>query len=402
MTAGLLLYPRAQAGEVIRFYRDYMAKAPEEVGGGVALLTAPPEPFVPETVRGQAAVGIVFCYVGPIEEGAEAAKALREFGSPVIDMIQPMPYVAVQQMLDAGSPRGVREYFKVDALPDLSDEAIDTVVAEAEQLPAPFGQLILAPMGAAMSRTDGEAMALSVEDASWTYFCLAMWMDPSEDERNVAWARGFHEAMRRFSVGTARPNFIEPDEGAARLRSSYGEDKYERLVALKRRWDPENIFRLNQNIVGSGAEASASVGHQGTRAAGAAGRPSGTGARAGRCCTEVHGARTPRGLAVRSPRSGCSAGRETGGARSGRTGCRSAGGRVGLPSRLHEPSSWRLYQPPRVSARYCSSLKVSAPSGMCPQKTMVCTHMLRIRFATTLPVSARRAPRRPASAGNSA
>jgi FAD/FMN-containing dehydrogenase len=253
MTAGLLLYPRAQAGEVIRFYRDYIAKAPEEVGGGVALLTAPPEPFVPEAVRGQAAVGVVYCYVGPTEEGAEAAKALREFGSPAIDMIQPMPYVAVQQMLDAGSPRGVREYFKIDSLPDLSDEAIDTVVAQAEQLPAPFGQLILAPMGAAMSRTDGDAMALSVEAGNWTYFCLAMWMDPSEDKRNVAWARGFHEAMRRFGVGTARPNFIEPDEGAARLRASYGDDKYERLVALKRRWDPHNIFRLNQNIVPSGA-----------------------------------------------------------------------------------------------------------------------------------------------------
>ncbi len=117
MNAGLLLYPRAQAREVIRAYRDYMASAPDEVGGGVALLTAPPEPFVPEEVRGQPAVGIVFCYVGPPEEGAEAAKAVREFGSPALDMIQPMPYVAVQQMLDAGSPRGVREYFKIDSLP---------------------------------------------------------------------------------------------------------------------------------------------------------------------------------------------------------------------------------------------------------------------------------------------
>jgi FAD/FMN-containing dehydrogenase len=253
MTAGLLLYPRAQAGEVIRFYRDYMAKAPEEVGGGVALLTAPPEPFVPEEVRGQPAVGVVFCYIGPTEQGAEAAKALREFGSPVIDMIQPMPYVAVQQMLDAGSPRGVREYFKIDSFPDLSDQAIDTVVAQAEQLPAPFGQLILAPMGAAMSRTDSDAMALSIDDARWTYFCLAMWMDPAEDERNVAWAHGFHEAMRPFSGGFTLPNFIEPDEGVTRLKASYGEGKYARLVALKQRWDPENIFRLNQNIVPSEA-----------------------------------------------------------------------------------------------------------------------------------------------------
>ena len=163
-------------------------------------------------------------------------------------MIQPMPYAAVQQMLDAGSPRGVREYFKVDSLSELSDEAVDTIVDQAEQLPAPFGQLILAPMGGAVGRSDGDAMALTVKDAPWVYFCLAMWMDPSEDERNIAWARGFHEAMRPFAVGTTLPNFIEPDEGNARLRASYGEEKYARLVALKQRWDPDNVFRLNQNI----------------------------------------------------------------------------------------------------------------------------------------------------------
>jgi FAD/FMN-containing dehydrogenase len=230
-----------------------MAKAPEEVGGGLALLTAPPEPFVPEEVRGAPAVGIIFCYIGPPEEGAEAAKELRAFGSPVLDMIQPMPYAAVQQMLDAASPRGVREYFKIDSLPELPDEAIDILVEQAEQLPAPFGQLILAPMGGAMGRADGDAMALSVKDAAWTYFCLAMWMDPLEDEANIAWTRGFHEAMRQFCVGTALPNFIEPDEGVARLRASYGEEKYARLVALKQRWDPDNIFSLNQNIVPSAA-----------------------------------------------------------------------------------------------------------------------------------------------------
>ncbi len=253
VTAGLMLFPRAQAREVIRGYRDFIASAPDEVGGGVALLTAPPEPFVPEEVRGQPAVGIVYCYVGPPEDGAEAAKALRELGTPALEMIQPMPYAAVQQMLDAGSPRGVREYFKVDSLSELSDETVDTIVDQAEQLPAPFGQLILAPMGGAVGRGDDDAMALTVKDAPWVYFCLAMWMDPSEDERNVAWARGFHEAMRPFAVGTTLPNFIEPDEGNARLRASYGEEKYARLVALKQRWDPDNVFRLNLNISPTGA-----------------------------------------------------------------------------------------------------------------------------------------------------
>jgi FAD/FMN-containing dehydrogenase len=253
IAAGMLLYPRAQAGEVIRHYRDFIASAPEEVGGGVALLTAPPEEFVPEEIRGQPAVGIVYCYIGPAEDGMEVAAALRGFGEPVVDMIQPMPYAVVQQMLDAGSPRGVREYFKVASLPDLPDDGIDTVVAQAENLPAPFGQLILGPMGGALARADAEMMALPANGGAWTYFCLAMWMDPAEDERNTAWARGFHEAMRPFSVDTAPPNFIAADEGNARLRASYGEDTYARLLELKRRWDPDNFFRLNQNIVPSAA-----------------------------------------------------------------------------------------------------------------------------------------------------
>ncbi len=249
LTAGMLLYPRERAGEVLRFYRDFIASAPDEVGGGAALLTAPPEEFVPEDLRGKPAMGIVFCYVGSIEDGQEAARPLRESTAPVVDMIQPMPYAAMQQMLDAASPRGVRESFKVDWLRELPDGAIDAVLEQAEKLPAPFGQLILAPMGGATARTDTSAMALNMPDAPWAYFCLSMWMDPTEDDRNIAWARGFAEALSAYEVGSPYPNFIEPDEGVARLRAAYGPEKYERLVELKRQWDPENLFQLNQNIV---------------------------------------------------------------------------------------------------------------------------------------------------------
>ncbi len=249
LTAGMMLYPRAQARELIPRYRDFMAAAPDQVCGGLALITAPPEEFVPEDLRGLPAVGIVYCYVGPQEEGVEALRPLREAFTPAIDLVGPMPYTALQQMLDAGNPTGIREYFKIDWLRELSDQAIETVLEHAETLPAPFGQVILAPMGGAVSRTDGEAMALSVPDVPWAYFCLTMWMDPAEDDENVAWTRGLADAMRPFGLGRAAfPNFIAADEGAARLREGYGEDKYARLVELKRRWDPRNLFRLNQNI----------------------------------------------------------------------------------------------------------------------------------------------------------
>jgi FAD/FMN-containing dehydrogenase len=248
LTAGMLLYPRERAREVLRFYRDFIAQAPEEVLGGAALMTAPPEPFVPAELQGKPAMGIVFLYVGSIEDGQAAAQPLRGQTDPALDMIQPMPYSAVQQMLDAGNPFGIHEYFKIDWLRDLTDEAIDTAVEQAENLPAPFGQLILAPMGGAVARGNGD-MALTTPDARWAYFALTMWMDPSEDEDNKAWTRGFAEAMSRFGLGTAAfPNFISADEGIDRLRVTYGPEKFERLVALKRKWDPDNVFRLNQNI----------------------------------------------------------------------------------------------------------------------------------------------------------
>jgi hypothetical protein len=254
LTGGLLLYPRAQARELVRLYRDFIAQAPDQVCGGLAMLTAPPEDFIPEAVRGQPAVGIVYCYIGPPEEGDEALRPIRESVAPIVDIVQPMPYTALQQMLDAGNPHGIREYFKIDWLRELPNEAIDVIIEQAEELPAPFGQLILAPMGGAVARTDNSALALTVPDAPWAYFCLTMWMDPDENERNIAWTRGFAEAMRPFGMDTAAfPNFISSDEGIARLRASYGEDKYGRLVELKQKWDPGNLFRLNQNIAPTAA-----------------------------------------------------------------------------------------------------------------------------------------------------
>jgi FAD/FMN-containing dehydrogenase len=248
VTAGMLLYPRERAREVLRLYRDFIAQAPDEVLGGAALMTAPPEPFVPADVQGKPAIAIVFLYVGSIEDGQEAARPLREQTNPVIDLIQPMPYVAVQQMLDAGNPYGIHEYFKIDWLRELTDEAIDTALEQAERMPAPFAQLILAPMGGAVARGNGD-MALTTPEAGWAYFALTMWMDPSEDEDNKAWTRGFAEAMRHFGLGTAAfPNFISADEGLDRLRVTYGPEKFDRLTELKRKWDPENVFRMNQNI----------------------------------------------------------------------------------------------------------------------------------------------------------
>ncbi|MGW8351487.1 FAD-binding oxidoreductase [Streptomyces wedmorensis] len=249
--AGMLLHPRSAAGPLARFYRDFLEQAPDEVTGAFALVTAPPEEFVPEEARGEPACAVIVAYVGDPARGEEALRPLVEWGDPLVRMVRPMPYTAVQRMLDDGTPTGVSEYFKIDYLPELPDEAIDTAIALAESIGSPLTQLIFCPLGGAMDRLDGDAMALTVPPTKWVYFCLAVWWGSEDRLHHIAWARDLHSALRPWTTGTSVPNFILADEGA-RLRSSYGPEKYARLVALKNRYDPGNVFALNQNIPPSG------------------------------------------------------------------------------------------------------------------------------------------------------
>jgi FAD/FMN-containing dehydrogenase len=194
------------------------------------------------------ATGIVWAFVGAIEEGERALQPLRDAFDARVDMVQPIPYTALQSLMDEGSPYGIHEYFRIDWLSELSDEAIDTVLEQADSVTSPMTQVILAPFGGAMDRIDRSSMALEVPAAKWAYFCLGMWPKELADEPNVAWARGFAAAMEPYVTGAAFPNFIAEDEGEARLVSGYGPEKYARLRELKRRYDPDNVFRLNQNI----------------------------------------------------------------------------------------------------------------------------------------------------------
>jgi FAD/FMN-containing dehydrogenase len=246
--AGMIMHPRVAAGELLRFYRDFMEEAPDEVGGGLALITAPPEDFVPEGARGKPATGLILIYLGDPQEGEQVLRPLTEWGEPLVKMVQPMPYVAVQQLIDAGNPWGINEYFKVDYLQELPDEAVDAAIEKAAEVVSPFTQLIFASMGGAFARMDRESMALSVPDAKWFYFCLTMWMDPQQSESETNWAREFMATMAPWAVDRAPANFISVDDRADRLRASYGDDKFERLVALKDKYDPDNVFALNPNI----------------------------------------------------------------------------------------------------------------------------------------------------------
>jgi FAD binding domain/Berberine and berberine like len=250
---GMLVCPPDRAGEVLRFMRDYMADAPDDLGGAVAFVSAPPEPFVPPEMHFKPILGVVICWTGSIEEGERVLAPIRRVAQPLMDMVQPMPYTALQSMLDGGALHGTRAYMKAEFLPELGDEAIAKLVEHGSNRAGPMAQLLLEPMGGAISRVGDNETALGRRDVPWCYHALAMWMEPDEEAAaaQTAWARGLAEDLKPHVVDGVYLNYTS-DEGEDRVRSSYGEEKYSRLVALKDRYDPANLFRLNQNIKPSG------------------------------------------------------------------------------------------------------------------------------------------------------
>jgi FAD/FMN-containing dehydrogenase len=245
---GMLLYPGPMGREVLRNYRDFMATAPDAVGGGVAFITAPPADFVPEQARGKPCVGVIVCYVGDPEDGRRVLAPLLEFGPPAVSMVQPMPYVAFQQLIDPGNPKGMHNYWSGDFLTGLPDEAIEAFVSQVESPVSPLTQIIVVPGGGAIARVPDDATALIQRSAPWNLHYLSMWPpDPSQDEANISFTRSLAAAMKPWTTGKVYLNFIG-DEGLHRVQSAYGPQTYRRLQEIKRTWDPENVFRHNQNI----------------------------------------------------------------------------------------------------------------------------------------------------------
>lgn len=247
LLGGMLIHPGFCAREVTQHFRDFMQSAPDEVGAGLAFISAPDAPFVPEFARGKPMIGIIACYVGPVEDGEEALRPLREFGPPVQDMIAPIPYTSVQRLIEPGSQHGKENYWKADFLAELPDAALDVLVSYTQRVPSTLTQTVLMPLGGALARVDEDAMAFGQRRAPWNVHILSMWEDPADTERQVAWTRDFHAALAPYTTGGAYLNFIG-NKGNERVRAAFGERKYARLVELKRRYDPTNLFRLNQNI----------------------------------------------------------------------------------------------------------------------------------------------------------
>jgi FAD/FMN-containing dehydrogenase len=244
---GMLLYPAPMARDLLRFWRDFMLGAPDEVGSGVAFVTAPSEEFVPEPVRGQPVVGVIVCYAGDPDEGAEVLRPLREFGPPGIDLVDRMPYVAVQQLIDAANPKGLLNYWSSDFLAELPDQAIDAFVEVATKPVSPMSQMLIVAGGGVIAGVDVDTTAFGQREAPFNTHYLSLWSDPADTARNVAYTKRIAAAMKPWATGRVYLNFIG-DEGPGRVEAAFGPEKFARLQALKDRWDPTNLFCHNQNI----------------------------------------------------------------------------------------------------------------------------------------------------------
>jgi FAD/FMN-containing dehydrogenase len=246
--AGPIFHPFEDAREVLAFYREFIATAPDELTTIFELSVAPPVPFLPEDVHGKPIVMVGGCYAGAPEDGIEVMRPLKAFGNPIADLLEPKPYTALQSMFDPFVPHGWHRYWKAVELPALTDDAIDTLVEHASAFTSPKSYCIVFQLGGALGRVGEDETAFSQRDAAHNVNINAVWTegDP-EGERHVAWARDFFSAMQPHAGGRVYLNFLG-DEGAERVRQAYGERQYERLVELKRAYDPTNFFRLNQNI----------------------------------------------------------------------------------------------------------------------------------------------------------
>jgi FAD/FMN-containing dehydrogenase len=251
--AGPILHSADHAREVLRFYRDFIHGAPDELTVYVNLRTAPPLDWMPADLHGKPVVMLVPCYVGDPEEGERLLRPLREFRQPAADLVQHKPYLEHQAMFDPAVPHGWGYYWKSHYLPPLTDAAIDVLAEQAWQKSSPASYTIVFHLGAQIARLSHEHSAASGRDVTHAVVINAAWPDGGPAHPDIGWCRETFDALAPYSTGGVYMNFLHNDEGEARLRAAYG-NSYERLARIKARYDPQNIFRNNQNILPAAAQ----------------------------------------------------------------------------------------------------------------------------------------------------
>ncbi len=244
--SGLVVYPFAQAQQVLRAWRDFTGGAPDELSVWVVLRKAPPLPFLPESVHGKEVVVLPLVYSGDVEAGERAAAPVLTFGDPLGTALGPTPYAGFQTAFDPLLAPGSRNYWKTNNFSTLSDAALDLLIASVGRLPGPECEIFLAQLGGAMGRVKPEDTAFVGRDAKYIMNVHGRWSDPGDDQKVRAWARQVFQDAAPHATGGGYVNFLTEDE-AERVAGSYGAN-HARLQAVKKRFDPGNLFRMNLNI----------------------------------------------------------------------------------------------------------------------------------------------------------
>jgi FAD/FMN-containing dehydrogenase len=244
ITGGMTLYPPDMLKDMFRFYRDYTSGAPDSVTAMAGIVQGPEG----SPLAGQLAGFFGVCHTGTASEGERLVRPIKKFGPPAMDMIGLTSYAAIQSLFDAASPPGNRSYWRSNFLNEISDEAIDVILANADGMPGnAYSALFFEHMEGAVGRVGVRDTAFSNRKAKYNFTILSSWTDRAEDDRYVTWTRAFGDAMKASATGAGYVNYMTDDEGTARIRATY-EINYDRLVAVKRKYDPTNFFSGNQNI----------------------------------------------------------------------------------------------------------------------------------------------------------
>ncbi len=245
--AGPMLWDLAKAPQVLHWYRDFLPAAPDDLYGFFAFLVVPPAAPFPEELWNQKLCGIVWCYTGPLEQAEATFAPIRaQFGAPMLDWVGPLPHPTLQSMFDALYPPGMQWYWKADYVNELSGEAIARHIEHGPGMPTWRSTMHLYPIDGAAGRVPKDATAWNYRDAKWVQVMGGISPDPADNERMIAWTRDYWEALHPYSAGGAYVNMFM-EEGQDRVRAAYGAN-YERLAQIKAKYDPTNLFRLNQNI----------------------------------------------------------------------------------------------------------------------------------------------------------
>jgi hypothetical protein len=243
---GPIFWPLDKAGKLLRFWRDFIQVAPEDINGWFAFATVPPVPMFPAEHQMKKVCLITWCYTGDLGEAEEVFAPIRQFSPPLMDFAGPIPFPALQSLFDGLYPAGLQWYWKADFFQELSDKAIELHLKYAERLPSPHSTMHLYPVNGAAQRVAKADTAFSLREAKFAEVIVGVDPDPANNPRLIQWAKDYWLALHPFSAGGGYVNMMM-DEGEDSVKAAY-RDNYARLAQVKRKYDPENLFRVNQNI----------------------------------------------------------------------------------------------------------------------------------------------------------